>query len=91
MHFLLDRASLVGEWTEEAIDQLEAASPNIIKELETKLLIGKLDARRQQCISVQHDGFTCETDSLGSHGYIYIAIYQAAQTTKDCVTNVLAT
>ena len=77
LHFLSDRASLVGEWEEEAIDQLEAAFPAIIKELESKLLIGELDARRQQRITVHHGGFTCEADTLGSHGYVYIAIYPA--------------
>ncbi|HDO1314180.1 type IV toxin-antitoxin system YeeU family antitoxin [Aeromonas veronii] len=75
LHFLSDRASLVGEWAEEAIDRLEAAFPAIIKELEGKLLRGELDPRRQQCITIQHDGFTCQADTLGSHGYVYIAIY----------------
>jgi cytoskeleton bundling-enhancing protein CbeA-like protein len=75
LHFLSDRASLVGEWAEEAIDQLEAAFPAIIKELEGKLLRGELDPRRQQCITIQHDGFTCQADTLGSHGYVYLAVY----------------
>ncbi|BCO15010.1 hypothetical protein RIMD111065_33660 [Aeromonas hydrophila] len=91
LHFLSDRASLVGEWVEEAINQLEASFPIIIKELESKLLTGELDAQRQHCITIQHGGFTCEADSLGSYGCIYIAIYQAVQTANDCVTNVPAT
>jgi cytoskeleton bundling-enhancing protein CbeA-like protein len=77
LHFLSDRASLVGEWAEEAIDQLEAAFSEIIKELEAKLLSGELDAQRQHCITIQHGGFTCEADTLGSHGYLYICIYPA--------------
>ena len=76
LHFLSDRASLVGEWEEEAIDQLEAVFPAIIKELENKLLTGELDARCQQRITFHHSGFTCEADTLGSHGYFYVAIYQ---------------
>ncbi|NEX89419.1 hypothetical protein G4923_11995 [Aeromonas rivipollensis] len=75
LHFLSDRASLIGEWAEEAIDRLEAAFPSIIKELEAKLLTGELDARRQQRITLQHGGFTCEADTLGSHGYVYVALY----------------
>jgi cytoskeleton bundling-enhancing protein CbeA-like protein len=75
LHFLSDRASLVGEWEEEAIDQLEAALPTIIKELEAKLLTGELDARRQQRITLQHNKFTCEADTLGSHGYVSLVIY----------------
>ncbi|MGU5772271.1 MULTISPECIES: type IV toxin-antitoxin system YeeU family antitoxin [Aeromonas] len=77
LHFLSDRASLVGKWEEEAIDQLEAVFPTIIKELESKLLNGELDARRQQRITLQHGGFTCEADTLGSYGYVYLAIYPA--------------
>ncbi|WP_270827572.1 type IV toxin-antitoxin system YeeU family antitoxin [Aeromonas sp. Y318-1] len=75
LHFLSDRASLIGEWAEEAINQLEATFPTIIKELESKLLTGELDAHCQQRITVHHSGFTCEADTLGSHGYLYIAIY----------------
>jgi cytoskeleton bundling-enhancing protein CbeA-like protein len=77
LHFLSDRASLIGEWEEEAIDQLEAALPTIIKELEAKLLTGELDAQRQQRITVEHNRFTCEADTLGSHGNVYLAIYSA--------------
>ncbi|HEH9404282.1 TPA: type IV toxin-antitoxin system YeeU family antitoxin [Aeromonas bestiarum] len=77
LHFLSDRASLIGDWGEEAIDQLEADFPTIIKELESKLLTGELDARCQQRITIQHSVFTCEADTLGSHGYLYVAIYQA--------------
>ncbi|MFB2748953.1 type IV toxin-antitoxin system YeeU family antitoxin [Aeromonas veronii] len=77
LNFLSDRASLIGEWEAVAIDRLEAAFPAIIKELETKLLTGELDAQRQQRITVHHGGFTCEADTLGSHGYVYLAIYLA--------------
>ena len=80
LHFLSDRASLVGKWAEEAINRLEAAFPAIIKELESKLLTGELDARCQQRITVHHSGFTCEADTLGSQGYVYIAIYAAQST-----------
>lgn len=77
LHFLSDRASLIGEWATETIDQLEAAFPVIIKELESKLLIGELDAHRQQHVTIQQGGFICEADTLGSHGYTYIAVYSA--------------
>jgi cytoskeleton bundling-enhancing protein CbeA-like protein len=83
LHFLSDRTSLVGEWAEEAIDQLETAFSEIIKALETKLLTGELDAQRQQRITIQHGGFTCEADTLGSHGYLYICIYPATSTNAN--------
>lgn len=79
LHFLSDRASLVGEWAEETVDQLEAVFPAIIKALESKLLIGELDARNQQRITLQVSGFTCDADTLGSHGYVYTAIYLATR------------
>ena len=77
LDFLSDRASLIGEWSEAQIANLDQAFPEIIKALEAKLLTGELDAQRQHCITIQHGGFTCEADTLGSHGYVYIAIYPA--------------
>ena len=82
LDFLSDRASLIGEWTEEAIDRLDQAFPAIIKQLEAKLLTGELDAQRQQCITLQHGGFICEADTLGSYGYVYVAIYPTAGTVR---------
>ncbi|WP_421275144.1 type IV toxin-antitoxin system YeeU family antitoxin [Aeromonas veronii] len=78
LHFLSDRASLIGEWAEEAINRLEAIFPAIIKALEAQLLTGELDARCQQRITIQHSRFTCEADTLSSHGYVYLAIYPKA-------------
>ncbi|HEH9428603.1 TPA: type IV toxin-antitoxin system YeeU family antitoxin [Aeromonas sobria] len=77
LDFLSDRASLIGEWSQMQIDKLDLAFPEIIKALEAKLLNGELDAQRQQCITIQHGGFSCEADTLGSHGYLYIVIYPA--------------
>ena len=75
LDFLSDRASLIGEWSQMQIAKLDLAFPEIIKALEAKLLTGELDAQRQQRITVHHGGFTCEADTLGSHGYLYVAIY----------------
>ncbi|ENC9558491.1 type IV toxin-antitoxin system YeeU family antitoxin [Aeromonas hydrophila] len=77
LDFLSDRASLIGEWSEAQIANLDQVFPEIIKALEAKLLTGELDAQRQHCITIQHEGFTCEADTLGSHGYVYLAIYPA--------------
>ena len=85
LDFLSDRASLIGDWSQVQIAKLDLAFPEIIKVLETKLLTGELDAQRQQRITLQHGGFTCEADTLGSHGYVYICIYSAEsmETTPD--------
>ncbi|MCX9133717.1 type IV toxin-antitoxin system YeeU family antitoxin [Aeromonas veronii] len=75
LDFLSDRASLIGDWSEVQVAKLDLAFPEIIKALEAKLLTGELDAQRQHCITTQHGGFTCEADTLGSYGYVYLAIY----------------
>ncbi|MGL6465814.1 type IV toxin-antitoxin system YeeU family antitoxin [Aeromonas hydrophila] len=77
LDFLSDRASLIDEWSQMQIGKLDKAFSEIINALEAKLLTGELDAQRQHCITIQHGGFTCEADTLGSHGYIYICIYPA--------------
>ncbi|MGL5037456.1 MAG: type IV toxin-antitoxin system YeeU family antitoxin [Aeromonas sp.] len=74
LDFLSDRANLIGEWSDTEIHQLEVSLPAIIKELEGKLLRGELDAQRQQCIRIQHGNVICEADTLGSHGYVYVAM-----------------
>lgn len=84
LDFLSDRTSLIGDWPEEAISKLDRAFPAIIKTLETKLLTGELDAQRQQCITIPHGEFTCEADTLGSHGYVYIAIYPTTGLVDIC-------
>nr|WP_303047139.1 type IV toxin-antitoxin system YeeU family antitoxin [Aeromonas hydrophila] len=77
LDFLSDRASLIGECSEVQIAKLDLAFPEIIKALEAKLLTGELDAQRQHCITIQHGGFSCEADTLGSHGYVYVALFPA--------------
>ncbi|WP_236754761.1 type IV toxin-antitoxin system YeeU family antitoxin [Aeromonas caviae] len=75
LDFLSDRASLIGDWSQVQIAKLDLAFPEITKALEAKLLTGELDAQCQHCITIQHGGFTCEADTLGSHGYVYVALY----------------
>ncbi|MGU5847238.1 type IV toxin-antitoxin system YeeU family antitoxin [Aeromonas hydrophila] len=77
LDFLSDRASLIGEWNETQIAKLNLAFPEVIKALEAKLLTGELDTQCQHCITIQHGSFTCEADTLGSYGYVYLAIYPA--------------
>ena len=76
LYFLSDRAHIVGTFSLEATQALDAAFPALITKLESKLLSGALDPRRQQGITVRLGGFVCEADTLGSHGYLYIAVYQ---------------
>jgi cytoskeleton bundling-enhancing protein CbeA-like protein len=39
------------------------------------LTSGELNPRYQHCVSLYHNGLTCEADTLGSCGYVYISIY----------------
>ncbi len=75
LDFLWDRSGFIGTFTPEQGLQLNKAFPEIVKQLESQVAQGHLDARKQRCITLQHSGFTCEADTLGSHGYLYIAIY----------------
>jgi cytoskeleton bundling-enhancing protein CbeA-like protein len=76
LHFLADRAGFVGTFSPDALKTLDVAFPVLIEQLEACLLSGELDQRRQHCVTVQHAGFTCEADTLGSFGHVYLAVYQ---------------
>lgn len=47
----------------------------MISMLEHLLTTGELNPRQQHCITIYHNNLTCEADTLGSHGYVYISIY----------------
>ncbi|WON77415.1 type IV toxin-antitoxin system YeeU family antitoxin [Serratia sp. UGAL515B_01] len=76
LHFLADRAGFVGTFSPDALKRLDAAFPVLIEQLEACLRSGELDQRRQHCVTVQHAGFTCDANTLGSFGHLYIAVYQ---------------
>lgn len=75
LHFLADRAGFNGTFSEDDALRLDQAFPLMLKQLEIKLRSGELNPRRQHCVTLNHNGLTCEADTLGSHGYVYIAIY----------------
>ncbi|HDU2652303.1 TPA: type IV toxin-antitoxin system YeeU family antitoxin [Yersinia enterocolitica] len=78
LHFLADRAGFNGAFSEDEALRLDQAFPLMLKQLELKLLSGELNPRRQHCVTLNHNGLTCEADTLGSHGYVYITIYPAS-------------
>ena len=55
--------------------RLDQAFPLMLKQLELMLISGELNPRYQHCVTLYHNGLTCEADTLGSCGYVYIAIY----------------
>ncbi|MGK3213504.1 type IV toxin-antitoxin system YeeU family antitoxin [Enterobacter kobei] len=75
LHYLADRASITGTFSDADLRHLDQAFPLLLKQLELMLTSGELNPRHSQSVTLYAKGLTCEADSLGSHGYIYIAIY----------------
>ncbi|WP_260472229.1 type IV toxin-antitoxin system YeeU family antitoxin, partial [Enterobacter roggenkampii] len=47
----------------------------IINGSEVSRLSVAIHPRHAHCVTLYHNGFTCEADTLGSCGYVYIAVY----------------
>ncbi|HCE8677121.1 TPA: type IV toxin-antitoxin system YeeU family antitoxin [Enterobacter cloacae] len=75
LHYLADRASITGTFSEADLRHLDQAFPLLLKQLELMLVSGELNPRHQHCVTLYHNGLICEADTLGSCGYIYLAIY----------------
>ena len=75
LHYLADRASITGQFSDADLRHLDQAFPVLLKQLELMLVSGELSPRHQHCVTLYAKGLTCEADSLGSCGYVYIAIY----------------
>ncbi len=75
LHYLADRVSITAQFSDADLRHLDQAFPRLLKQLELMLTSGELNPRHQHCVTLYAKGLTCEADSLGSHGYIYIAIY----------------
>ena len=75
VHFLADRAGFNGAFSDDDVLHLEQIFPLIIKQLELVLASGELNPRYQHCVTCYHNGLTYEADTLGSCGYVYIAVY----------------
>ncbi|MEI7184846.1 type IV toxin-antitoxin system YeeU family antitoxin [Pectobacterium carotovorum] len=82
LHYLADRASVVGTFSETEAHHLEQIFPELIKQLEQKLRTGELNPRQQGCVTLYCNEWTCEADTLGSFGYVYIAIYPSSSTAE---------
>ncbi|AIL42226.1 yagB/YeeU/YfjZ family protein [Escherichia coli 1-110-08_S3_C1] len=46
-----------------------------MKQLELMLTGGELNPRHQHTVTLYAKGLTCEADTLGSCGYVYLAVY----------------
>ncbi|CQH24998.1 type IV toxin-antitoxin system YeeU family antitoxin [Yersinia enterocolitica] len=75
LHYLTDRAGITGHFGEKESQILEDAFPCFISQMESMLTTGELNPRHAHGVILYHNGFPCEADTLGSHGYVYIVIY----------------
>ncbi|EFB5406907.1 type IV toxin-antitoxin system YeeU family antitoxin [Enterobacter roggenkampii] len=75
LHYLSDRASITGKFSDVECLRLDEAFPHFVRQMELMLTTGDLNPRHTHCVTLYHNGFTCEADTLGSCGYVYIAIY----------------
>lgn len=81
LHYLADRASITGTFSDADLRHLDQAFPLLLKQLELKLTRGELDPRRPHGVTLYAKGLTCDADTLGSCGYLYMAIYPTPATT----------
>jgi len=75
LHYLADRASITGKFSDAEYLKLDVAFSHFIRQIESMLTTGEMNPRRAHCVTLYHNGFTCEADTFGSCGYVYIAIY----------------
>lgn len=75
LHYLADRAGLNGEFTPEQLQVLETTFPQFIKQMEAALKSWQLDPRKPKRFTTTLNGLTCESDTNGSFGYVYLTIY----------------
>ncbi|BBJ57084.1 antitoxin [Enterobacter asburiae] len=75
LHYLADRASFTGTFSNEDLRHLDQAFPVLLKQLELMLVSGELNPRHQHSVTLYAKGLTLDADTLGSCGYVYIAIY----------------
>ena len=81
LHYLADRASITGKFSDADLRHLDQAFPLLLKQLELMLTSGELNPRHQHTVTLYAKGLTCSADTLGSCGYVYLAIYPTTKTT----------
>lgn len=75
LHYLNDRVSITGTFSEADLGHLDQAFPVLLKQLELMLVSGELNPRHHHSVTLYAKGLTLDADTLGSCGYVYIAIY----------------
>lgn len=75
LHYLADRTSITGVFSDADLRHLDQAFPVLLKQLELMLVSGELNPRHHHSVTLYAKGLTLDADTLGSCGYVYIAIY----------------
>ena len=75
LHYLADWASITGKFSDDECLKLDVVFPHFISRIESMLTTGELNPRHAHCITIYHNGFTCEADTLGSCAYVYVVVY----------------
>lgn len=81
LRYLSDRTSITGTFSDADLRHLDQAFPLLMKQLELMLVSGELNPRHQHSVTLYAKGLTFDADTLGSHGYVYLAIYPTPATT----------
>ncbi|PZZ46174.1 hypothetical protein DIV13_26630 [Escherichia coli] len=82
LHYLADRAGIRGRFRDADAYPLDQAFPLLMKQLKLMLTSGELNPRHQHTVTLYAKGLTCEADTLGSCGYVYLAVYPTPETKK---------
>ncbi|HEC5181384.1 TPA: type IV toxin-antitoxin system YeeU family antitoxin [Escherichia coli] len=82
LHYLADRAGIRGLFSDADAYHLDQAFPLLMKQLELMLTSGELNPRHQHTVTLYAKGLTCKADTLGSGGYVYLAVYPTPETKK---------
>ncbi|MDM2772736.1 type IV toxin-antitoxin system YeeU family antitoxin [Citrobacter sp. Cpo126] len=80
LHYLADRANITGVFSEADLRHLDQAFPLLMKQLELMLTSGELNPRHQHTVTLYAKGLTCNADTLGSCGYVYLSVYPTLHT-----------
>ncbi|WP_410760053.1 type IV toxin-antitoxin system YeeU family antitoxin [Citrobacter youngae] len=80
LHYLADRASITGVFNEVDWRHMDQAFPLLMKQLELMLTSGELNPHHQHTVTLYAKGLSWNADTLGSCGYVYLAVYPTLHT-----------
>lgn len=58
LHYLADRASITGKFSDVDSRKLDMAFPHFISQMESMLTTGEMNPRHAHCVTLYHNGFT---------------------------------